>query len=150
MFADFKKFIAKGNVIDLAVAVIIGGAFALITKALTDDIIMPLVGVVFGGLDFSNYFTLLGPVPEGYEGSLTNYSELKEAGAAVLGWGAFLTTVLNFLILGFIIFLLVRWVKKVIEAIEREEEAAPAAPKGPTEVELLQDIRDELKKRPVA
>ena len=146
MFKDFKAFIAKGNVIDLAVAVIIGGAFALITKALTDDIIMPIVGVIFGGLDFSNYFTLLGPVPEGYSGSMTNYAELKEAGAAVLGWGQFLTVILNFLILGFIIFLMVRWVKKVIEAQKVEEEAAPE-PAGPSEIDLLKEIRDELKAR---
>ena len=142
MFKDFKAFIAKGNVVDLAVAVIIGGAFALITKALTDDIIMPVVGVVFGGLDFSNYFTLLGPVPEGYEGSMTNYAELKEAGAAVLGWGQFITVILNFLILGFIIFLMVRWVKKIIE---REQADAPSEPAGPSEIDLLKEIRDELR-----
>ncbi|MCJ8190386.1 large conductance mechanosensitive channel protein MscL [Sphingomicrobium aestuariivivum] len=147
MLDDFKKFIAKGNVIDLAVAVIIGGAFALITKALTDDIIMPLVGYLFGGLDFSNYFILLGEVPEGYEGSLTNYAELKEAGVAMIGYGAFLTTIVNFLILGFLIFLMVRWVKKLVEAQKKAEEEKP---KGPTEIELLQEIRDELKKRPVA
>ena len=145
MLDDFKKFIAKGNVIDLAVAVIIGGAFALITKALTDDIIMPLVGYLFGGLDFSNYFILLGEVPEGYEGSLANYAELKEAGVAMIGYGAFLTTIVNFLILGFLIFLMVRWVKKLMEAQKKVEEEAP---KGPTEIELLAEIRDELKKRP--
>ena len=142
MWKDFKAFIAKGNVIDLAVAVIIGGAFALITAALTDDIIMPIVGAIFGGLDFSNYFTLLGPVPEGYEGSMTNYAELKEAGAPVLGYGAFITTIINFLILGFIIFLMVRWVKSVIEREQAAEEEKPAEP---TEVELLKEIRDELK-----
>ncbi|MBW0144652.1 large conductance mechanosensitive channel protein MscL [Sphingomicrobium clamense] len=146
MFAEFKKFIAKGNVLDLAVAVIMAGAFALITAALTDDVIMPLVGYIFGGLDFSNYFILLGDIPEGYEGSTTNYAELKEAGVAMIGWGAFLTTIVNFIILGFIIFLLVRWAKKVMEReAAKEKEAAPA---GPTEVELLTEIRDELKKRP--
>ncbi|WP_343343119.1 large conductance mechanosensitive channel protein MscL [Sphingomicrobium sp. XHP0239] len=142
MWKDFKAFIAKGNVIDLAVAVIIGGAFALITAALTEDVIMPLVGAIFGGLDFSNYFVLLGDIPEGYEGSTTNYAELKEAGAPVLGYGAFVTTVINFLILGFIIFLMVRWVKSVIE---REQAAEPEKPAEPTEVELLKEIRDELK-----
>ena len=145
MFSEFKSFIAKGNVLDLAVAVIIAGAFALITAALTDDVIMPLVGYIFGGLDFSNYFIILGDVPEGYEGSLTNYAELKEAGVAMIGWGAFLTTIVNFVILGFIIFLLVRWAKKVIEKQEAEEAAAPS---GPSEVDLLTEIRDELKKRP--
>ena len=145
MFAEFKKFIAKGNVLDLAVAVIIAGAFALITASLTDDVIMPLVGYIFGGLDFSNYFVILGDIPEGYEGSMTNYAELKEAGVAMIGWGAFITTIINFVILGFIIFLMVRWAKKVMEREKVEEEAAPA---GPTEVELLAEIRDELKKRP--
>ena len=145
MFAEFKKFIAKGNVLDLAVAVIIAGAFALITTALTEDVIMPLVGYIFGGLDFSNYFILLGDIPEGYEGSMTNYAELKEAGVAMIGYGAFLTTIVNFIILGFIIFLMVRWAKKVMEREKVEEEAAPA---GPTEIELLAEIRDELKKRP--
>ena len=145
MFSEFKSFIAKGNVLDLAVAVIIAGAFALITAALTDDVIMPLVGYIFGGLDFSNYFIILGDVPEGYEGSMTNYAELKEAGVAMIGWGAFLTTIVNFVILGFIIFLLVRWAKKVIEKQEAEEAAAPS---GPSEVDLLTEIRDELKKRP--
>ena len=145
MFSEFKSFIAKGNVLDLAVAVIIAGAFALITAALTDDVIMPLVGYIFGGLDFSNYFILLGDIPEGYEGSMTNYAELKEAGVAMIGYGAFLTTIVNFIILGFIIFLMVRWAKKVMEREKVEEEAAPA---GPTEIELLAEIRDELKKRP--
>lgn len=144
MFAEFKKFIAKGNVLDLAVAVIIAGAFALITKSLTDDIIMPVVGAIFGGLDFSNYFTLLGPIPDTFEGNPASYADLKEAGVAVLGWGNFITTILNFLILGFIIFLLVRQAKKVMEHGHHEEEAAPA---GPTEVELLAEIRDELRKR---
>lgn len=145
MFSEFKAFIAKGNVLDLAVAVIIAGAFALITAALTDDVIMPLVGYIFGGLDFSNYFIILGDIPEGYEGSMTNYAELKEAGVAMIGWGAFLTTIVNFVILGFIIFLLVRWAKKVMEREAAKEEAAPA---GPSEVDLLTEIRDELKKRP--
>lgn len=145
MFAEFKSFIAKGNVLDLAVAVIIAGAFALITAALTDDVIMPLVGYIFGGLDFSNYFIVLGDIPEGYEGSVTNYAELKEAGVAMIGWGAFLTTIVNFVILGFIVFLLVRWAKKAMEREAAKEEEAPA---GPSEVDLLTEIRDELKKRP--
>nr|WP_276591653.1 large conductance mechanosensitive channel protein MscL [Sphingomicrobium nitratireducens] len=145
MLAEFKKFIAKGNVLDLAVAVIIAGAFALITASLTDEVIMPLVGYIFGGLDFSNYFLLLGDLPEGFKGNPNSYADLKEAGAAVLGWGAFLTTVLNFLILGFIIFLMVRQAKKVMEREAAKEEAAPS---GPTEIELLTEIRDALKNRP--
>ncbi|MCM8557311.1 large conductance mechanosensitive channel protein MscL [Sphingomicrobium sediminis] len=145
MFKEFKDFIAKGNVMDLAVAVIIAGAFALITAALTNDVIMPLVGYIFGGLDFSNYFILLGDIPEGYEGSTTNYAELKEAGVAMIGWGAFLTTIINFIILGFIVFLMVRWVKGVIEKAKAEEEAKEEAPAGPSETDLLKDILAELK-----
>ena len=141
MMNDFKAFIMKGNVIDLAVAVIIGGAFALITTSLTDDIIMPIVGTIFGGADFSNYFIMLGPVPEGYQGSLTNYAELKEAGAALLGYGQFITVVVNFIILAFIIFVMVRQVKK----LERKEEAKPAEPSE--EILLLREIRDSLKAR---
>ena len=140
MFREFRDFIAKGNVLDLAVAVIIGAAFATITASLTDDIIMPVVGAIFGGLDFANYFTILGPVPDGYQGSLASYADLKKAGVAVLGWGQFITVVINFLILAFVIFLLVRWANR---AMKRGAEA----PSGPTEVELLTEIRDELRKR---
>jgi large conductance mechanosensitive channel len=140
MLKDFKAFIAKGNVLDLAVAVIIGAAFAKIVTSLTDDIIMPIVGKIFGGLDFSSHFILLGRIPEGYHGSMTDYAALKKAGAPVLGWGAFVTEVVSFLILAFIIFLMVRWATKLM----KKPEAAPA---GPTEVELLTEIRDELKKR---
>jgi large conductance mechanosensitive channel len=140
MLKEFRSFIARGNVLDLAVAVIIGAAFAKIATSLTEDIIMPVVGAIFGGLDFSSYFTLLGPVPEGYRGSMKDYAALKAAGAPVLGWGQFITVVINFLILAFIIFLLVRWATKLMR---RPEEAAA----GPSEVELLAEIRDELRKR---
>ena len=139
MLQEFRTFIARGNVLDLAIAVIIGAAFATITTSLTEDLIMPVVGAIFGGLDFSSYFLLLGPVPEGYRGSLANYAALKAAGALVLGWGQFATVVLNFLILAFIIFLMVRAANRVIG---RRDEAA-----RPTEVELLAEIRDELRKR---
>jgi len=138
---DFRAFIAKGNVLDLAVAVIIGAAFAKIVSSLTDDIIMPIVGRIFGGLDFSSYFLLLGPVPADYHGSMTDYAALKKAGAPVLGWGAFVTEIVSFLILAFIIFLMVRWATKLM----RKPEEVPTA--GPTEIELLTEIRDELKKR---
>ena len=141
MLSEFKAFIAKGNVLELAVAVIIGGAFALITTSLTGDIIMPIVGAIFGGLDFANYFVLLGPIPEGFRGDPTSYAALKEAGVAVLGWGQFVTVVINFIILAFVIFLLVRSANKIV----RKGEEAPA---GPSEVELLIEIRDELRKRP--
>jgi large conductance mechanosensitive channel len=140
MLNDFRAFIAKGNVLDLAVAVIIGAAFATIATSLTDDIIMPVVGSIFGGLDFSSYFTLLGPVPDGYKGSMTDYAALKAAGAPVLGWGQFVTVIINFLILALIIFLMIRWATKLMR---RRDEAAA----GPSEVELLTEIRDELRKR---
>ena len=141
MLREFREFIARGNVLDLAVAVIIGAAFATITASLTDDMIMPVVGAIFGGLDFSNYFLLLGPIPDGFQGNPNSYADLQKAGVAVLGWGQFITVVINFLILAFIIFLLVKAANK---AIRRR----PDAPAGPTEVELLTQIRDELKRRP--
>ena len=140
MLKDFRDFIARGNVLDLAVAVIVGAAFATITASLTDDIIMPIVGAIFGGLDFANYFTVLGPIPASFQGDPTSYADLKKAGIAVLGWGQFITVVINFLILAFVIFLLVRWATKMMR--KREEAAS-----GPTEVELLTEIRDELRKR---
>ncbi len=145
MLSDFRAFIARGNVIDLAVAVIIGAAFGKIVTSLTDEVIMPLVGWIFGGADFSNYFFLL-TAPEGYEGSPTDYAALKEAGAAMIGYGAFVTAVINFAILAFIIFLLVRYAKKV--AAEFEKKPPEEKPAGPTELDLLKEIRDELKKRP--
>jgi large conductance mechanosensitive channel len=139
MLREFRDFIARGNVLDLAVAVIIGAAFATITASLTDDIIMPVIGAIFGGLDFSSYFTLLGQIPADYAGSPTDYAALKKAGVAVLGWGQFITVLINFIILAFIIFLLVRAANK---ATGRKDKAA-----GPTEVELLAEIRDELKRK---
>ena len=138
MWTDFKAFIARGNVLDLAVAVIIGAAFATIVGSLTDDVIMPIIGAIFGGADFSSYFILLS-TPEGYDGPLTDYAALKEAGAAMIGYGAFVTALINFLILAFIIFLLVRWANRLTR---KPEEAA-----GPSEIDLLTEIRDELKKR---
>ena len=140
MIREFRDFIARGNVLDLAVAVIIGAAFATITASLTDDIIMPVIGAIFGGLDFSSYFTLLGPIPPDYAGSPTDYAALKKAGVAVLGWGQFLTVLINFIILAFIIFLLIRAANRVMR--KPEEVVAP------TEIELLSEIRDELKRRP--
>lgn len=140
MLSEFKAFIARGNVLDLAVAVIIGAAFATITKSLTDDLIMPVVGALFGGLDFASNFTVLGPIPEGFGGNPASYADLKAAGIPVLGWGQFITVLINFLILAFVIFLIVRSAAKMMK---RSEEAA-----GPTEVDLLTEIRDELKRRP--
>lgn len=144
MLAEFRSFIARGNVMDLAVAVIIGAAFATITGSLTDDLIMPVAGWLFGGVDFSSYFVRLGPIPEGYAGSLDNYAELKEAGVAMFGYGQFVTMLVNFLILAFIIFLLVRAANRISD---RQEEKPDETPAGPSETELLTEIRDLLRAR---
>ena len=141
MLSEFKAFIAKGNVIDLAVGVIIGAAFGAIVKSLTDEIIMPLIGAIVGNIDFSDrYIVLSGEVVPG-----TSLAAAREAGANVLGFGAFASVVINFVILAFVIFLLVRYVNKVTAKLARQQEEA-APPAGPTEVELLTEIRDALKK----
>lgn len=136
----FREFIARGNVLDLAVAVIIGAAVATIISSLTDDIIMPLVGAIFGGVDFSSYFVILGPIPEGYQGPMT-YAALKTAGVPMLGYGQFVTTLVNFLILAFIIYQLVRLASR---ASRPAEEAAPVPS---DELLVLREIRDVLQKR---
>ncbi|CAN5412859.1 large conductance mechanosensitive channel protein MscL [soil metagenome] len=141
--SEFKAFVARGNVLDLAIGVIIGGAFATITKSVTDDLIMPVVGWLFGGVDFSSYFIRLGAIPEGFKGSPESYADLKTAGVAMLGWGAFLTVVVNFLILAFIIFLLMKGVNRLLVA-EKPAEAAPAP--TPEDIVLLREIRDSLQK----
>jgi large conductance mechanosensitive channel len=142
MLQEFKAFIARGNVLDLAVGVIIGGAFGKIVASLTDDVIMPFIGLITGGIDFSSKFILLGTIPEKYTGSPTDYAALKKAGVAMLGYGSFLTAIINFLILAFVIFLIVKQANKMMPKAPE----APAAPAGPTEVELLAEIRDALKK----
>lgn len=140
LISEFKAFINRGNVMDLAVGVIIGGAFATITKSLTDDLIMPVVGYVFGGADFSRYFIRLGDLPAGFKGNPESYADLKAAGVAMIGWGEFLTVFVNFLILAFVIFLLVKAVNRLMP---KPGEAAAATPE---EVVLLREIRDSLKK----
>jgi large conductance mechanosensitive channel len=135
MLKEFKEFAAGGNVLDLAVGVMIGGAFATIIKSLTDDLILPVVGAIFGGVDFASKFIMLGAVPEGV--SATDYAALKAAGVPMLGYGAFITAIINFLIFAFVIFMIVRSAKKM---------QAPAADAGPSEVDLLTEIRDSLKK----
>lgn len=140
--SGFRDFIARGNVLDLAVAVIIGAAFGTIVTSLTDDVLMPIVGAIVGGLDFSNYFILLGAVPEGFAGDPNSYKALKEAGAAVIGYGQFVTAVVNFLILAFIIYQIVRMAKR----LQRAKDEAPAVPSD--ELIVLQEIRDELRRRP--
>ena len=141
MLSQFKTFILRGNVLDLAVAVIIGAAFAKIVGSLTDDIIMPIIGSIFGGLDFSSKFMTLGTVPATYTGSLTDYAALKAAGVPVLGYGNFISVVIGFIILAFVIFMMVRYANKLMP-----KPAEVAA--GPSETDLLTEIRDELKRRP--
>ena len=138
MLQEFKTFIAKGNVMDLAVGVIIGAAFAAITKSMVDDVIMPIVGAIFGGLDFTNYF--IGLSSDVTAGTL---DAAKEQGA-VLAYGSFITAVVNFVIIAFIIFLMVKAVNKMRAKEEEAVEEAPAAP--PEDIQLLTEIRDALKK----
>ena len=139
MFAEFKAFVARGNVLDLVVAVIIGAAFGKIVSSLTDDLIMPVIGAVFGGVDFSGQFLLLGSVPADYAGGINDYAALKAAGVTMLGYGSFITAIIDFLIIAFIIFMIVR-------AANRMVKPAIVAPGGPTPSEaLLAEIRDELR-----
>lgn len=145
MFKQFKAFIDRGNALDLAVGVIIGAAFGRITSSLTEDMIMPVIGALVGDLDFSNYFVRLSAIPEGYSGSLTNYAELKAAGVALLGWGQFVTVLVNFLLLALILFLIVRAANRAIDALAEDKPEVAAA--EPTDVVLLREIRDELRKR---
>jgi large conductance mechanosensitive channel len=147
MVKEFRAFIARGNVLDLAVAVIIGAAFGRIVTSLTEDVIMPIIGRVLGGLDFSSYFVALGPVPAALAGS-TDYLALKKAGVPLLGYGAFLTQAVNFVIVAFIIFMLVRTVNRMAGVFEREARTADHAAPEPTDVALLREIRDELRARP--
>jgi large conductance mechanosensitive channel len=143
MLKEFKAFIARGNVLDLAVAVIIGAAFGKIVTSLTDDVLMPIIGKIFGGLDFSSYFIALGPIPANLVGS-TDYAALKKAGVPLFGYGAFITAMVNFMIMAFIIFMIVRAVSKVMP----KPDVAPAEPAAePADITLLREIRDELKKK---
>ena len=142
MLKEFKDFIAKGNVMDMAVGIIIGAAFTAIVKSMVDDLINPIIGLFTGGLDFTNNSAVLsGEVPEG-----SSLEAAREAGASVFAYGAFTMAVLNFLIIAFVVFMLVRYVNKVKDAAAKKEEEAPAAPAGPSEVDLLTEIRDALKK----
>lgn len=138
MMSEFKEFALKGNVMDLAVGVIIGAAFGKIVDSLVKDIIMPIVGSIFGNLDFTSMFMVLGEVPEGVEQSL---AALNEAGVPVLAYGSFITVAINFAILAFIIFQMVRAMNK----LKKAEPAAAPAP-TPEDVVLLREIRDALKK----
>lgn len=136
---EFREFAVKGNVIDLAVGVIIGAAFGKIVDSLVADIIMPIVGLIFGKLDFSNLYVVLGTAPAGVA---NNLADLKKAGVPVLAYGNFITIAVNFLILAFIIFLMVKQVNK----LRKTEEAAPPTAAPPEDIALLREIRDSLKR----
>lgn len=142
LLKDFRDFAVKGNVVDLAVAVIIGGAFGKIVDSLVKDLVMPIIGRVTGGLDFSNHFVMLGPAPAGYTGPMT-YEALTKAGVPLLAYGNFITIVINFLILAFVIFWMVR---QIMRAKHRLDAAPPAPPPPAEDVLLLREIRDSLKK----
>ncbi|CAH2906339.1 MAG: Large-conductance mechanosensitive channel [uncultured Paraburkholderia sp.] len=146
MVKEFKEFALKGNVMDLAVGVIIGGAFSTIVNSVVKDLIMPVVGVATGGLDFSNKFIRLGAIPASFKGSPESYKDLQTAGVAVFGYGcSFITVLINFIILAFIIFLMV----KFINNLRKPADAAPSEPPPPPEdIVLLREIRDSLKNSP--
>jgi large conductance mechanosensitive channel len=142
MINEFKAFIARGNVIDLAVGIIIGAAFTAIVNSMVNDLINPIIGLIIGGIDFSNlYFVMSGNVPEG-----ASLQAARDSGAAVFAYGAFLSALLNFLIIAWVVFLLVKAVNKAQTSLVKKE-AAPETPKGPSQEELLADIRDLLKGR---
>lgn len=140
MLNEFKTFIARGNVMDLAVGVIIGGAFGLIVNSLVQDIVMPVVGVVFGGFDFSNYFLALSD-----KVTATSLAAAREQGA-VFAYGNFITVVINFVILAWIIFLMVKGVNTLRKSLEKQEKQAAADAPPPADIQLLTEIRDLLKK----
>lgn len=141
MLKEFKDFIAKGNVMDMAVGIIIGAGFTAIVKSMVADLINPFISLFTGGIDFTNLFIVLG------EGEFATLADAKEAGVAAFAYGSFFMAVINFIIIAFVVFMLVKGVNKAKNAAEgpAEPEAAPA-PKGPTQEELLTDIRDLLQK----
>lgn len=147
MIKEFRDFIARGNVMDLAVGIIIGAAFTAIVSSMVSDLINPIIGLILGGIDFTNmYIVMSGDVPEG-----VGLETARESGAAIFAYGSFITAVINFLIIAWVVFIMVKGVNKLREraaaAAKTEEEAAAKAPTGPTEVELLIQIRDALATR---
>ncbi len=141
MLNEFKAFIAKGNVMDMAVGIIIGAAFTAIVKSMVDDLINPIIGLFMGGVDFTNKFAVLGS-----DATYESLEAAREAGASVFAYGSFIMAIINFLIIAFVVFMLVRYVNKVKDAnAKTEEEAVEAAPAGPSELDVLLEIRDSLK-----
>ncbi|MEX0319960.1 MAG: large conductance mechanosensitive channel protein MscL [Ruegeria sp.] len=142
MINEFKDFIAKGNVMDMAVGIIIGAAFTAIVTSLVGDLINPIIGLFTGGVDFTNnYAVLAGEVPAG-----ASLEAARETGASVFAYGAFIMAIINFLIIAWVVFMLVKMVNRVKEAAEKEEEQAEETPAGPSELDILMEIRDALKK----
>ena len=145
MIKEFRKFIARGNVVDMAVGIIIGAAFTGVVQSVVGDLINPFIFVLTGGMDFSDWFYVVG---DRVAGDYPTVQAARDAGEAVFAIGTFVTKVINFLIVAWVVFLLVKGVHAVQDRFEKEEAAAPAAPKGPTEVELLTEIRDALRREP--
>tara|TARA_R110002124_G_scaffold140648_2_gene305087 strand:+ start:3992 stop:4432 length:441 start_codon:yes stop_codon:yes gene_type:complete len=146
MLQEFRTFIARGNVMDMAVGIIIGAAFTAIVKSMVDDLINPIVGLFMGGVDFTNSFLVLS----GEVAADASLATAREAGASVFAYGAFIMAIINFLIIAWVVFMLVKSVNKAKDAAQRDEDAAPeapAAPAGPTQEDLLAEIRDLLKAR---
>ena len=143
MLSEFKDFIAKGNVMDMAVGIIIGAAFTAIVGSLVADLINPIIGLFMGGIDFTNaYWVMSGDVAAG-----ASLEAARESGAAVFAYGSFIMAIINFLIIAFVVFMLVRNVNKLKEAAKKEEEAVAPAPAGPSELDILKEIRDSLAKK---
>ncbi|MEA3119071.1 MAG: large conductance mechanosensitive channel [Paraburkholderia sp.] len=142
---EFKDFAVKGSVMDLAIGVIIGGAFSTIVNSIVKDLIMPVVGVATGGLDFSNKFVRLGDIPPAFKGNPDSYKDLQSAGVAAFGYGSFITVLINFLILALIVFAMVKFINK----LRKPASSAPAAlPPTPEDTLLLREIRDSLQHGP--
>ena len=143
MIQEFKDFIAKGNVMDLAVGIIIGAAFTAIVTSLVSDLINPVIGLVLGGVDFTSmYVVLSGDVPAG-----TGLDAARETGAAIVAYGAFITACINFLIIAFVVFMLVKSVNRLKSLAERPDDVAPEVATGPSQLDVLLQIRDELAKK---
>ena len=141
MLKEFRDFIAKGNVMDMAVGIIVGAAFTAIVGSLVKDLINPIIGLFTGGVDFTNnYFVLSGKVAAN-----ASLEEARKTGASVFAYGSFIMAVINFLIIAWVVFMLVKMVNRVKDAAIKKGEPVPAAPAGPTELEVLLEIRDSLK-----
>ncbi|CAN7330198.1 large conductance mechanosensitive channel protein MscL [Trinickia sp. LjRoot230] len=146
---EFKEFAVKGNAMDLAIGVIIGGAFSTIVNSIVKDLVMPVAGTASGGLDFSNKFIRLGDIPPSFKGNPDSFKDLQTAGVAVFGYGSFITVLINFLILAFIVFMMVKGINALRRLERKPEEEQPAEPPPtPEDIVLLREIRDSLKREP--